>query len=488
MMTNLLAYTLPNMSKFKLRFLILLFFPFFVFSVPAVFAHSQTQVIEITEEGFIPAEVTIDTNSTVFFLNKDKMSHWPASNPHPTHDLYPEFDPQLPIENGKSWAFKPRKEGEWKYHDHLNPHRGGVLKVLAEEKTPGLQSSYPPNWMQNLKIRLIKFLSQIKSLYTPKFKIDPQRFAKVSSQEQIIQLKKFADSNGAQNTWQFIKDTYKSQGGSSGNIHDLAHLSGGLLFEKLDFNGITKCSAEFAFGCFHGFLDKAFAKNLDHLLDAEDACSKLGPDGSLPPKASLAISGPVASCIHGIGHGVASFYSSSDLQKSLLSCRKLITGQEYCFDGVFMEFVRSAPDSFYKKDDFLYPCNALEQKFGPAYSISCGRNQPSLLMGRFKLDFEEVTKICVSSDSTLFKQACFDSLGFSLVSSGDTGQIISSCQKIGEEKFMLRCIKAAAGELVFQDVPQWDEKSKAVCNSLTDTKECLAYVERLTADYHRVRH
>jgi len=464
------------MSKFKLGFLILLLFLIFIFLVPAVFAHSQTQVIEITENGFIPSEVTVDTNSTVFFLNKDNKNHWPASNTHPTHDLYPEFDPQKAIESGKSWAFKPKKTGEWKYHDHLNPHRGGTLKVLAEG-VPSLSASYAPNWVQNLIKKLTTSVVRIKSFFVPKFKIDPANFTKLSSGEQITQLKKYADSKGAEQTWQFIKDTYKGQGGTLGNVHDLAHLSGGLLFDKLDFNGITKCSAEFAFGCYHGFLDKAFAKNLDHLLDAQDACLKLGTDGS----------GPVASCIHGIGHGVASFYSSSDLQKSLSSCRQLTAGREYCFDGVFMEFVRSAPESFYKKDDPLYPCNELEQKFGPAYSISCGRNQPPLLMGRFKLGFEEVAKICLNSDSTSFKQACFDSLGFSLASSGDVDKIVSGCQKISDEQFLSRCIKAAAGELVFQDIPGWDQKSKAVCNSLSDAKECLTYVERLISDYHRIR-
>ena len=225
-------------------------------------------------------------------------------------------------------------------------------------------------------------------------------------------------------------------------------------------------------------MDKAFAKSLDKLEDAHSACLKLEPT----------LSGPVASCIHGIGHGVASFYSVSDLNKALSTCRKLTSGNEYCFDGVFMEFARSASDSFYKKDDPLYPCNKLEKEFGYAYSISCGRNQPSVLMSRFKMGFPEVISVCLNSNSAPFKGACIDSLGFSLAGSGDVEKIVQGCRIFAQEEYIKRCIKAAAGELVFQEVPGWDEKSKEICNSSpASSADCLSYVERLVSDYHRVR-
>lgn len=444
----------------------------FIFT-PLTFAQSKV-VVEMTADGFKPQLLELDNNSTVIFINKDSLPHWPASNLHPTHDLYPEFDPQKAIEPNKGWTFKFQKVGEWKYHDHLNSHRGGVIKVVAKA---GLQINQPVAWVQNLKTKLVEFLSKITSQFVPKSSLDPLKFTKSSSADQISQLKKFADSNGAEKTWQFIKEAYKGQAGSLGNIHDLAHFAGGLLFEKEDFKGIGQCSADFAFGCYHGFLDKAFAKNLDHLLDAEDACMKLGPN----------LSGPAASCIHGIGHGVASFHLSTDLQKSLSDCRKLISGQEYCFDGVFMEFVRSAPDNFYKKDDPLYPCDELEQHFGPAYSLACGRNQPSLFLGRFKMSFDDVVKICLDASSTLFKQACFDALGFSLASTNNPDQIIRGCQIIGVEEYVVRCEKSAAGELIFQNMPGWQQKSSQICNSLPEkySAGCFQYLDQLIKQYNR---
>ena len=88
---------------------------------PNAMAHSEVRVIEMTSSGFSPSEIMLDEDSSVIFVNKDKESRWPASNTHPTHELYSEFDPKKPILPGESWVFKPKKVGEWKYHDHLSP-------------------------------------------------------------------------------------------------------------------------------------------------------------------------------------------------------------------------------------------------------------------------------------------------------------------------------------------------------------------------------
>ena len=470
-------------------FLVVLFIILFIFPV-SVLAHSEVAVIEMTSDGFVPSEVTIDQNSSVIFLNKEKKQRWPASNVHPTHNVYPEFDPRKPIEPGESWAFKPKKVGEWKFHDHLLPHMRGVITVMDEngsgtkdqdmEAKPGLNTL-----VIKFKDTVNNLLAKVKGLFSfknisnlpggQKQLPNKENFKKISYDVQSQELEEIAKSNGALQAWEYVKDAFKGEGGSSGNIHDLAHLSGLLIYEKNGFEGIKDCSSHFAFGCYHGFLDKAFEKNLDRLLDAQNACLKLGPDGS----------GPVASCIHGIGHGVASYHSTSDLKKALTSCRKLTTGKEYCFDGVFMEFVRSAPISFYRREDPLYPCDLLEKEFGYTYSSSCGRNQSSLLMSRFNMGFDEVIGVCLSSESKPFKESCFDSLGFSVASSGDVSQIVGGCGKIGVPEYINSCIKAAAGELVFQEIPGWFEKSKEVCNASGASVECSQNVDRLIKEYNR---
>lgn len=465
-----------------IRFLLtLLFFLTFAVLPKDLLSHSEVQIIEMTSNGFEPPSITLDKNSSLIFINKDKVVRWPASNVHPTHEIYPEFDPRKPIEVGKSWSFKPTKAGEWKYHDHLLPHMRGVIKVVAEEGSKENQTTRLPifddikNTISDLFFKLKTFFSPLlpsKQIELP----DKESFKKLSKTPQEDETRDIAQSLGASKAWEYIKEVFKNESGSSGNVHDLAHLSGSLLYKEKGFDGIGSCSQGFAFGCFHGFLDEAFKKDLAHLLDAQNACLKLGPENS----------GPAASCIHGIGHGVASFHSTADLKASLSSCRKLTSGREYCFDGVFMEFVRSAPDSFFKADDPLYPCNELEKDFGPTYSLACGRNQPPLLMGRFKKSFDNVVGICRNAPSKLFREACFDALGFSLASTIDVQQIIAGCQTIQMSEYVSRCAKAAAGELVFQEAPNWYEKSQAICNAFLESREtCLRHVDRLTKEYGR---
>lgn len=460
-------------------------------------AHSQTQVIEMTPDGFMPSEITIDENSSIIFVNKDTKIRWPASNVHPTHELYPEFDPKKPISTGESWPFNPKRVGEWRYHDHLSPHIRGVINVTEEEKTENetVIKKEDTTFIENIKETLSSIWIEIQKIFSfnktqtkPKKVLDTASFLKLSPQNQVGEIKELAESQGADIAWQYVKEAFAGQGGSMGNIHDLAHLTGSLIYQQENFKGLGNCSADFAFGCYHGFLDKAFSESLDSLLDAEKACLKLNPKNNGPRSVYTNVAGPVASCIHGIGHGVASFYSTNDLKTALKTCRKLTVGGEYCFDGVFMEFVRSAPESFFKKEDSLFPCNQLEKEFGYAYSFACGRNQPSLLMGRLKVGFDEVVSICLKSSSKPFKQACFDSLGFSLASVQDVEKIINGCQKIGESEFVSRCLKAAAGELVFQEIPNWSGKSQALCNADLEARDaCLAHVDRIISEYGRKR-
>ena len=463
----------------SMRHLITLCFVLFCFGIftPAVGAHTETQVIKMVPGGFEPQEATIDENSAVIFVNQDTIGRWPASNNHPTHELYPEFDPKREIAPGESWAFKPKSIGGWKYHDHVNPHLRGVLTVLGEgksEKVAEQSKSF------SLKDRLRALFQSVKLFFSNLTYNAPaqEKFKKLAPEEQFEQLEKIAKVGGAGKGWAYLQDTYRGQAGSSGNIHDLAHLSGRLIFEDKGLSGISTCTSTFAFGCYHGLLDVAFSDSLEGLLTAEKECSKLGNPSS----------GPYGSCVHGIGHGVASYYDSRDLEKSLESCNTLSAGQAFCHDGVFMEFARGARGDFYLKVNPFYPCNTLETRFGGAYSVACGRNQPTIFISKFGMNFDQAAMNCV--DNTLskdFKVACVDALGFMLAGSKDTRSIISGCQSIGLDEYTANCLKAAAGELIFQDVPGWQQAAPEVCaaSPVSAKTTCSQYLEKLIKDYGR---
>lgn len=85
--------------------------------------------ISIYDDGFSPSNTTINAGDSIVFINNGKNTHWPASNNHPSHEIYPEFDPKRPITPGSSWEFQFNKSGSWKMHDHLSPRLNGIITV-----------------------------------------------------------------------------------------------------------------------------------------------------------------------------------------------------------------------------------------------------------------------------------------------------------------------------------------------------------------------
>ncbi|MBI2009827.1 MAG: cupredoxin domain-containing protein [Candidatus Chisholmbacteria bacterium] len=453
------------------------------FALP-ISAHTQTYTITVTADGFDPQELEVDQNSLITFVNKDSVDHWPASNVHPTHDLYPEFDPQKPIHPGDFWIFKPKNVGTWRFHDHLHPHQRGTLTVTAEAEieNSSLPQASPGPTAPSFLTRLTNFFSSLFGRLTHIFKkpqaavtLTPEEFKAAPYAEQEKYLTTLAASPGAENVWKFLQTTFSGEAGNSGSIHDLAHYAGSLLFQKLKLEGINHCTATFAFGCYHGFLDTAFANSLDLLPQAESACREL----------DATLTGPVSSCLHGIGHGVASFYQTADLEASLTACDQLQEGQEYCYDGVFMEFARSAPEAFYHPDDPLYPCSDVDEKF----IFSCGRNQPTVMLQRFQFTQDQVLQHCLQTSVTSLQESCLDALGFLAASQypQDPQAIISFCQKANSPNLQARCATAAAGELIFQEVPNWHTNSFRICDSLTTPYQasCTQRLRELMRDYRR---
>ena len=96
-------------------------------------------VINMTKSGFSPTFVSIRKNQGVRFVNKLPSDcpapdmtcfFWPASDPHPTHEFYPEFDVREAVGPGESWTFLPVREGSWEDHDHFESSYTATVQVL----------------------------------------------------------------------------------------------------------------------------------------------------------------------------------------------------------------------------------------------------------------------------------------------------------------------------------------------------------------------
>lgn len=90
--------------------------------------------IRRTDEGYEPKEVTVTVGDTVSFVNESSEFHWPASDVHPTHTIYADFDPRDPIAPGATWSFVFTEIGEWVFHDHLRANLKGVVTVAPTER------------------------------------------------------------------------------------------------------------------------------------------------------------------------------------------------------------------------------------------------------------------------------------------------------------------------------------------------------------------
>lgn len=86
--------------------------------------------IILTNRGFVPSEVTVRRGTMVTFSTDAGRPFWPASNLHPSHEIYPAFDPKRPLAPDESWSFTFDEVGEWGMHDHLRSYMTGDIKVI----------------------------------------------------------------------------------------------------------------------------------------------------------------------------------------------------------------------------------------------------------------------------------------------------------------------------------------------------------------------
>ncbi len=87
-------------------------------------------IIIMKEDDYYPSEITVKTGTKVIFKNESEYGTWPASDLHPSHGIYSEFDSKGVVKPGDSWSFQFDKPGTWGMHDHLAPYIVGKVTVV----------------------------------------------------------------------------------------------------------------------------------------------------------------------------------------------------------------------------------------------------------------------------------------------------------------------------------------------------------------------
>ena len=92
---------------------------------------SAPLTVVYTNEGYFPKEIKIKKGETIKFINMSDRRVWTASDEHPAHTIYPEFDQKTAAGRGNEYTFKFEKIGTWGFHNHANASHIG--KVIVTE-------------------------------------------------------------------------------------------------------------------------------------------------------------------------------------------------------------------------------------------------------------------------------------------------------------------------------------------------------------------
>ncbi|MEX2090759.1 MAG: hypothetical protein WD989_01340 [Candidatus Paceibacterota bacterium] len=393
-------------------------------------------IIELNEDGFSPKEVAVVRGQKVVFKTTRDKPFWPASDLHPTHGIYPEFDPQEPIEPEKAWSFQLNKAGEWKYHDHLFPYYRGVINVIEN----GHEA-----------------------------KLDLGDCGDMSADDKKLQcwdelVRNAVSEKGVGYTMRLLSELYKDSQFAV-NCHNFAHTIGGEAYFEFKKNNKMDVSLEMnycGFGFYHGFMETLFAKG-ESIQVARDLCAYMDEQIGNP----LQYAG--GACFHGIGHGLV---DGSDkkawgdpqalLKPGLDLCDKVAVTQEEhyrCYSGAFNSISIAYSSKNFgltirpedplrlcreQKEEYKHACYSdmvvalmdvvsndlaravkfIEPIKEDAYAIVSMMNAAGLLarpMAKRGFDFKEVITVCKSVQERL-RLACIRGFGAALIEFGKPGE------------------------------------------------------------------
>lgn len=151
-------------------------------------------------------------------------------------------------------------------------------------------------------------------------------------------------------------------------------------------------------------------------------------------------------CVHGLGHALM-YITYNDLPRALMLCDRVSTKdyQEICYTGALMQNFASLndpdhPTLYAKKEDPLYPCNILEEKYqAQCYSYGALIN--------FQNDPEKAIAICESIPPT-YRKGCFKTYGMDRTMTNHSPEkILAECNLIKDDENSSICISEAARNL-----------------------------------------
>jgi len=316
----------------------------------------REHVIELRQDGFYPEKITIRQGDTIRFTTTLGQPFWPASNIHPTHTIYPEFDPKESILPKDSWSFEFTEPGLWKYHDHIHANYTGKITVLTPSKNG---------------------LLDVTQAGTSCVGETPG--GKLQCWDEL--LESTLAEHGLPAAFKLFIELYRSEPSVAKGCHGWGHVLGEGAYHLFSDNKdvvIPNEASYCGYGFYHGFLEEL-------LLNTGDPKGALAFCSYASERADVRQAIIVyANCVHGIGHGSTSEAAEDPVNwgkvDPVLAIGKetceLITSNsqelQICWEGVFNELqqnINFATNGFSYElinDNFFGICKRQEEKYKKA--------------------------------------------------------------------------------------------------------------------------
>lgn len=427
-------------------------------------AEGREEVVEISTQGFASTSIQINVGDTIIWKNTDSVPHWPASNLHPSHALYSEFDPKQPIQPGEEWRFTFLRSGEWRFHDHVYPARGGVISVHG---TSTARAEDVPRASRTAV--LLAYMHRIM----PGWWLNRLSFETITAMVTHI-----TERDSPEAALIFIHDRLDGVSDVTGAaVHGLKHIVGQALYERDGLDGLLVCTlnpdSAVDGACYHGvmeafFLDASIGGALDQAR-FESLCTP------------WITRNDCLNIFHGIGHGYAS-YVGLNLEEALTLCAQLPRAFQVraCMTGVHMEWSESVPFARIaeRKSDPWSLCSEMDTMLIRA---TCAFEMPRLVSfmheGWQNIDFDmfadgdAIGKGCMGAPDALQRALCYQGAGF-MASIRITREhsVADICEHLpGEKSDIKLCLIAGAQRLELMQQSEYVEDREAVCTLLRDT-------------------
>ncbi len=328
-------------------------------------------VVTQTNTGFSPQEVLIKKGGSVTFRNASDKPFWPASDSHPDHTRYPEFDPKKPILPGEEWVFIFDQAGPWRYHDHLAHEVRG--KVLVE----GEQSEIIKPCLERTADLVVR------------------------AECWEVEVVKIIKTKGLGPAFEAVRGFYKTNPEFRDNCHYVMHAFGNAaypLYEKGKVGVINEPEISWCnYGFYHGFIESmSLTKGKGNYGDIFQYCEKLG--GSEFLTGYLAYAARVE-CIHPIGYSILGSLDESlwgDGEQMVVSglriCEDIFnndTDRRWCSSGIFASLAAAYTNQFYNLSTLHKDPSSLCSKQKLYYQAVCYRYLPVVYIREKNMDFND---------------------------------------------------------------------------------------------------